>query len=169
MPFLSLFCHKFVIRKFILSFLSLVMETNSFTRLKLRIPISDLKLKNGLLSEPITLINGVRQGCPLSYCSILLFYITFFLKSYNTSDFKTIRSFQLKDKLFKKPGLIRWVIQKRIDKSGQMVCLQFSIKMLRLHFGNSVLDNSDWDKRSHSLAKTNKKNQYENYVQLCLR
>ena len=43
--FISLFYHKFVICKFILSFLSLVMETNSFTRLKLRTPISNLKLK----------------------------------------------------------------------------------------------------------------------------
>ena len=42
--FASLFYHKFVICKFILPFLSLVMETNSFTRLKLYIPISNLKL-----------------------------------------------------------------------------------------------------------------------------
>ena len=45
MPFVSLFWHKFVIRKFILPFLSLVMKTNSFTRLKLHTPISNLKLK----------------------------------------------------------------------------------------------------------------------------
>ena len=44
MVFVSLFYHKFVIRMFILPFLSLVMETNSFTRLKLHTSISDLKL-----------------------------------------------------------------------------------------------------------------------------
>ena len=42
---ISLFCHKFVIRKLILLFSSLVMETNSFRRLKFRTPISNLKLK----------------------------------------------------------------------------------------------------------------------------
>ena len=69
MHFISLFCHKFVIRKLILPFSSLVMEINSFAKLKFR----NLKLKrNGLLSEPFTLIGGVRQGCPLSYCSTLL-------------------------------------------------------------------------------------------------
>ena len=44
MVFVSLFYHKFVIRMFILPFLSLVMETNSFTRLKLHTSISNLKL-----------------------------------------------------------------------------------------------------------------------------
>ena len=44
MAFVSLFYHKFVIRMFILPFLNLVMETNSFTRLKLHTPISNLKL-----------------------------------------------------------------------------------------------------------------------------
>ena len=41
----TLFYHKFVIRKFSLPFSSLVMETNSFTRLKFHTPISNLKLK----------------------------------------------------------------------------------------------------------------------------
>ena len=69
----TLFYHKFVIRKFSLPFSSLVMETNSFTRLKFHTPISNLKLKNnGLLSETFTFIWGVPQGCRLSYCSILL-------------------------------------------------------------------------------------------------
>ena len=45
MPFVSLFCHKFIICKFNLSFLRLVLETNSFTWLKLHAPISILKLK----------------------------------------------------------------------------------------------------------------------------
>ena len=43
--FVSLLCHNFVICNFILSFPSLVMETNLFTRLKLLTPISKLKLK----------------------------------------------------------------------------------------------------------------------------
>ena len=38
MPFVSLFCQTFLIRKFILPFSSLVMETNLCTRLKLRSP-----------------------------------------------------------------------------------------------------------------------------------
>ena len=42
MPFVSLLCHKSIIRKFILPFLSLVMETNLFTRLKLCTPISNI-------------------------------------------------------------------------------------------------------------------------------
>ena len=66
--FVSLFYHKFVICKFILPFLSLVMETNSFTRLKLRTPISNLKLKKW----SFTLIWGVLQECPLSHCYMLL-------------------------------------------------------------------------------------------------
>ena len=45
MIFVSSFCNKFVIRKFILLFLSLVMETDSFIWLKLHTPISNLKLK----------------------------------------------------------------------------------------------------------------------------
>ena len=66
--FVSLFYHKFVICKFILPFLSLVMETNSFTRLKLRTPISNLKLKKW----SFTLIWGILQRCPLSHCYMLL-------------------------------------------------------------------------------------------------
>ena len=34
--------------------------------------------------------------------------------------------------------------------------------MLALHFGNSVHDNSDWDKISHSLTKNTKKNKQKN-------
>ena len=34
-----------------------------------------------------------------------------------------------------------------------MVWSQFSIKILGVHFGNSVLDNSSWDKISHSLPE----------------
>ena len=32
---------------------------------------------------------------------------------------------------------------------------QFSIKILGVHFANSVLDNSNWDKINHSLPKKN--------------
>ena len=34
-----------------------------------------------------------------------------------------------------------------------MVWSQFSIKIFGVNFGNSVLDNSNWDKISHSLIK----------------
>ena len=34
-----------------------------------------------------------------------------------------------------------------------MIWSQVSIKILGVHFGGSVLDNSSWDKISHSLAK----------------
>ena len=34
-----------------------------------------------------------------------------------------------------------------------MVLSQFSIKLFGVHFGNSVLDNSNWEKISHSLTK----------------
>ena len=34
-----------------------------------------------------------------------------------------------------------------------MVWSQFSIKIFGVHFGNSVVDNSNWDKISHSLTK----------------
>ena len=34
-----------------------------------------------------------------------------------------------------------------------MVWSQFSIKIFEVHFGNSVLDNSNGDKISHSLTK----------------
>ena len=35
-----------------------------------------------------------------------------------------------------------------------MVWSQFSINIFGEHFGSFVLDNSSWDKISHSLAKT---------------
>ena len=34
-----------------------------------------------------------------------------------------------------------------------MTWLQFSIKILGVHFGNSVIDNSNWDEISRSLTK----------------
>ena len=79
--FISLFYHKFVIRKFILPFLSLVMETNSFTRLKLHTPISNLKLKKWSPIWTFYPYIGVRQRCILSYCYMLLWlkYLPFSL------------------------------------------------------------------------------------------
>ena len=62
--FLSLFYHKFVIRKFILPFLSLVMETNSFTRWKLHSPISNLKLKT---CSPIWIFYPYMRSSPELY------------------------------------------------------------------------------------------------------
>ena len=70
MAFVSLFCHKFVIRKFIMPFSSLVMETNYFTRLKLPTPISNLKLKKFV--SYLNLLWGVLREYPLSYYSLLL-------------------------------------------------------------------------------------------------
>ena len=37
-----------------------------------------------------------------------------------------------------------------------MVWSQFSMKIIEVNFDNSVLDNSNSDKKSHSLAKKNK-------------
>ena len=34
-----------------------------------------------------------------------------------------------------------------------MIWSKVSIKILRVHFGSSALDNSNWDKINHSLAK----------------
>ena len=71
-PFVSLFCHKFAIRSFILLLLSLVMETNSFTRLKLLTPISNLKLKKW---SPIWTFYPYLRSSPGLPTHILL-YIT---------------------------------------------------------------------------------------------
>ena len=62
--FVSLLCHKFVICKFILPFLSLVMETNSFTRWKLHSPISNLKLKT---CSPIWIFYPYMRSSPELY------------------------------------------------------------------------------------------------------
>ena len=79
--FVSLFYHKFVICKFILPFLSLVMETNSFTRLKLHTPMLNLKLKKWSPIWTFYPYIGVRQRCTLSYCYMLLWlrYLPFSL------------------------------------------------------------------------------------------
>ena len=70
--FVSLFYHKFVIHKFILPFLSLVMETSSFTRLKLHTPISNLKLKKW---PPIWTFYLYMRSSPGVHTLILL-YVT---------------------------------------------------------------------------------------------
>ena len=79
--FISLFYHKFVIRKFILPFLSLVMKTNSFTRLKLHTPMLNLKLKKWYPIWTFYPYIGVCQRCTLSYCYMLprLRYLSFSL------------------------------------------------------------------------------------------
>ena len=70
--FVSLFCYKFVFRKFILPFLSLVMETNSFTRLKLHTPISNLKLKKW---SPIWTFYPYMRSSP-EVSTFMLLYVT---------------------------------------------------------------------------------------------
>ena len=59
------------------------------------------------------------------------------------SDFKTIRFFKLK----------LGHMKKELIKQKKMVWPQFPIKILRVHFVNFVLDNSNKDKISHSLTK----------------
>ena len=73
MHFVSLFYHKFVIRKLILPFSSLVMETNLFTRLKFCTPISNPKLKKmvsylKLLPLYEEFAKGVTSHTVLYYC-----------------------------------------------------------------------------------------------------
>ena len=41
----------------------------------------------------------------------------------------------------------------RIDQPGTIEWSQFSIKMVGVNFGNSILDNSNWDKKSESITK----------------
>ena len=61
----------------------------------------------------------------------------YYLPWQDTSDFETIwRCIWLKDKLFKKSCLFK-----------------ISIKILEVNFGNSILDNSKWDKISEGIAK----------------
>ena len=82
--FVSFFYHKFINHKFILPFLSLVMETNSFRRLKFHTPISNLKLKKWSAVWSFYPYIGVCQGCTLSYCYMLLWlrYLPFSLMLY---------------------------------------------------------------------------------------
>ena len=71
MDFESLFYHKFVICKFILQFLSLVMEKNSFTRLKLHTPILNLKLKQWF---PIWTFHPYMRTSP-GVSTVILLYV----------------------------------------------------------------------------------------------
>ena len=70
--FASLFYDKFVICKFILPFLSLVMETDLFTRLELRTPISNLKLKKW---SPIWTFYPYLGSSP-GVSTLILLYVT---------------------------------------------------------------------------------------------
>ena len=72
MPFVSLFCHKFVIRKFILPFLSSVMETDSSRRLKLRTSVSNENLKKTI--SYLNLLPLYEKFVRVS--TLILFYIT---------------------------------------------------------------------------------------------
>ena len=65
------------------------------------------------------------------------------------------------------PSLMGWAnIENRIDKTGQMVWSKLSIKIIGVHFGNSVLDNSSWDEINGSLGTTVNT---QNRVQLSLK
>ena len=94
-------------------------------------PIIQSKIKiNGFLSSPITVIQGVHQGYPLS---LLLFIIAA----------KVLAIF------------IDWAVayKNRLDKPGRIVWSQFFIKILGVHFVNSVLDNNKCDKINYKLTK----------------
>ena len=142
MPFASLFCHKFVLLKSVLSFLGLVMQTYSFTWLKLRTPISNLKLKQMVsyliflplheefargvplillyttVTEVLSIfldanarIKGAQIGDDeIKQLNKLVFLTRYYLPYQTRSDFKTIKSFYLKDELFKKTSPIGCVI-----------------------------------------------------------
>ena len=68
--FISLLCHKFICKFILLS--SLVMETNSFTRLKLCTPISNLKLKKW---SPIWNFYPYMSSSP-GVSTLILLYVT---------------------------------------------------------------------------------------------
>ena len=42
-------------------------------------------------------------------------------------------------------ALLAGAYKNRIDKPGQMIWSQLYIKMLGVHFANSILDNNNWD------------------------
>ena len=44
--------------------------------------------------------------------------------------------------------------ESRIHQPGQTEGSQFSIKILGVNFGNSILDNFNWDKISDGMTKT---------------
>ena len=59
-----------------------------------------------------------------------------------------------------------WSIKNITDQSGQMEWSQFSIKILAINFGISILDTSNWEKISKVIIK---KDQIQNRVRLSLR
>ena len=72
LPFVNLFWHKFVLHKFILPYLSLVMKTNSFTWFDVAYTNIKSKTKiNGPLPDPSSLM---RISSEVS--TLILFYIT---------------------------------------------------------------------------------------------
>ena len=68
--FVNLLGHTFIICKFFLPFLGLFMETNSFTRLRLRTPISNMKLKKWSPILPLydKFARGVHSHTVRWYC-----------------------------------------------------------------------------------------------------
>ena len=71
-----------------------------------------------------------------------------YLHYQNASDFKTIRRFLLKDNFSKSQDLHAGSYKKELIKQDKWYG-HISIKILGVHFGSSVLDNSNWDKISH--------------------
>ena len=59
----------------------------------------------------------------------------------------------LEDKLFKSQALWAGAYKNRIDQPGQMELPQFSIKILGVNFGNSILDSFNWDNISEAIIK----------------
>ena len=59
----------------------------------------------------------------------------------------------MKINFFQKPGLWVGVYKNGNDQPGQMEWSQFSIEILGANFGNSILDNSNWDKISGGIIK----------------
>ena len=138
---------------------------------------------NGLVSEPFTLMQGVRQGCQLS----MLLYIIAAAMLFNFIDtdkmikgihivnsvantniflrdvicLNRIRrilklyedAFSSKIKLSKSQDLWDGAYKNRIDEPGQVKWLQFSIKKLGVNFGYSILDNSNWNKIIEGVKK----------------
>ena len=138
---------------------------------------------NGLISDLITLMRGVRQGCPVS---ILLYIIAaevlanfidtnkrikgihianfvdntiIFLQDITCLDRiqKILKlyedAFNSKIKFSKTQALSAGAYKNRIDGPGQMEWSQFFIKKLGVNFGYAILDNSNWNKISEGIIK----------------
>ena len=59
----------------------------------------------------------------------------------------------MKIKFFQKPSLWVGVYKNGNDQPGQMEWSQFSIEILGVNFGNSILDNFNWDTISGGTIK----------------